>query len=96
MLFRSGGIFDALLTLVRRGLGGTAGDGRQFVSWIHFEDFVRATRWLIDHDEIVYRKCYGLADLETQRPITAESSFYLASIAKCPFRNYRVEQAAAG
>jgi hypothetical protein len=48
----AGGIFDTLLTLVRRGLGGRAGDGRQFVSWIHFEDFVRATRWLIDHDEI--------------------------------------------
>ena len=48
----AGGIFDTLLTLVRRGLGGTAGDGRQFVSWIHFEDFVRATEWLIDHGEI--------------------------------------------
>jgi uncharacterized protein (TIGR01777 family) len=48
----AGGIFDTLLTLVRRGLGGTAGDGRQFVSWIHFEDFVRATCWLIDQDEI--------------------------------------------
>ena len=48
----AGGIFDTLLALVRRGVGGTAGDGRQFVSWIHFEDFVRATRWLIDHDEI--------------------------------------------
>lgn len=46
------GIFETLLTLVRRGLGGPAGDGRQFVSWIHFEDFVRATYWLIDHDEI--------------------------------------------
>jgi NAD dependent epimerase/dehydratase family enzyme len=48
----AGGVFDTLLALVRRGLGGTAGDGRQFVSWIHFEDFVRATRWLIEHDEI--------------------------------------------
>jgi CubicO group peptidase (beta-lactamase class C family) len=36
----------------------------------------------IDHDEIVYRKCYGLADLEAQRPITADSSFYLASLSK--------------
>ena len=36
-----GGVFDALLGLVRRGLGGSAGDGRQFVSWIHDEDFVR-------------------------------------------------------
>lgn len=47
-----GGIFDTLLRLVRCGLGGRAGDGRQFVSWIHHEDFVRAMHWLIDHDEI--------------------------------------------
>jgi CubicO group peptidase (beta-lactamase class C family) len=36
----------------------------------------------IDDDEIVYKKCYGLADLETQRPITTDTSFYLASISK--------------
>jgi CubicO group peptidase (beta-lactamase class C family) len=36
----------------------------------------------VDHDEIVCRRCYGLADLESQRPITADSSFYLASISK--------------
>jgi uncharacterized protein (TIGR01777 family) len=47
-----GGIFDTLLGLVRRGLGGVAGDGRQFISWIHHADFVRAVRWLIDHDEL--------------------------------------------
>jgi len=47
-----GGIFDTLLALVRRGLGGVAGDGRQFISWIHHADFVRAVRWLIDHDEL--------------------------------------------
>jgi hypothetical protein len=47
-----GGIFDTLLGLVRQGLGGTAGDGRQMVSWIHEVDFVRALRWLIAHDEI--------------------------------------------
>jgi CubicO group peptidase (beta-lactamase class C family) len=41
-----------------------------------------AARLVIDHDEIVYRKYYGLGDLETQRPITADSSFYLASISK--------------
>ena len=37
---------------------------------------------VIDHGERLYSKCYGLADLETQRPITADSSFYLASISK--------------
>jgi uncharacterized protein (TIGR01777 family) len=47
-----GGAFDMLLRLVRFGLGGTEGDGRQFVSWIHEQDFVRAIRWIIDHEEI--------------------------------------------
>jgi uncharacterized protein (TIGR01777 family) len=43
-----GGAFDLLLRLVRLGLGGAAGDGRQFVSWIHETDFVRAVQRLID------------------------------------------------
>ena len=43
-----GGIFDTLLTLVRRGLGGTSGDGRQYVSWLHDQDFVRAVYWLME------------------------------------------------
>ncbi len=45
-----GGIFDTLLGLVRRGLGGASGDGRQYVSWIHECDFVRAVYWLIEHN----------------------------------------------
>ncbi len=39
-----GGIFDTLLTLTRLGLGGKAGSGRQYVSWIQDADFVRAIR----------------------------------------------------
>jgi hypothetical protein len=47
-----GGAFDILLGLVRRGLGGTNGDGRQYVSWIQDQDFVRAVYWLIEHAEL--------------------------------------------
>ena len=47
-----GGVFDTLLALVRWGFGGRAGDGRQFISWIHYLDFVAAVRWLIEHDEV--------------------------------------------
>jgi uncharacterized protein len=47
-----GGIFDVLLGLVRAGLGGAAAGGRQYVSWIHHEDFVRAVYWLIEHTEL--------------------------------------------
>ena len=47
-----GGAFDSLLRLVRFGLGGRGGNGRQYVSWIHGEDFTRAVLWLIDHSNI--------------------------------------------
>ncbi len=47
-----GGIFDTLLGLVRLRLGGTAGRGRQFVSWIHHADFSRAIDWLLAHPEL--------------------------------------------
>lgn len=47
-----GGVFDTLLWLVRRGLGGYAGNGRQFMSWIHCEDFIAAIRWLVDRDDV--------------------------------------------
>src|SRR5262245_22542641 len=47
-----GGVLDVLLGLVRRGLGGKAGDGRQYVSWIHDEDFVRAVQFLIQRGEM--------------------------------------------
>jgi uncharacterized protein len=48
----AGGIFDTLLWLVRCGLGGRAGDGRQFMSWIHEEDFIRAVRFLISNESL--------------------------------------------
>ena len=47
-----GGIFDTMLTLVRLGLGGTAADGKQYISWIHDLDFIRSVYWLIEHEEL--------------------------------------------
>ena len=46
------GIFDVMSTLVKRGLGGTAGSGKQFVSWIHDGDFVRAIDLLIAREDL--------------------------------------------
>lgn len=48
----AGGIFDVLLGLVRKGLGGTSGDGRQYLSWIHDADFIRSIYWLVEREEI--------------------------------------------
>jgi uncharacterized protein len=60
----AGGVFDTLLRLVRFGLGGQSGDGRQYVSWIHDEDFVRAVQWLIEHDELA-----GAINLAAPNPL---------------------------
>lgn len=53
--------------LLRRhvGLGfGRFGDGKQYMSWIHERDFVRAIEWLIDHDEID-----GVVNLTAPHPL---------------------------
>ena len=59
-----GGVFDVLLGLVRHGLGGTAGSGRQYVSWIHETDFVRSIDFLMTREEFV-----GVVNLASPHPL---------------------------
>jgi uncharacterized protein (TIGR01777 family) len=47
-----GGAFDTLMNLVRVRLGGTSGSGRQWVSWVHYVDFVRAVEFLIERKDL--------------------------------------------
>src|SRR5688572_19505633 len=47
-----GGIFDVLLGLVRARLGGASGSGKQYVSWIHYIDFLRAIDFLLANQEL--------------------------------------------
>jgi hypothetical protein len=47
-----GGVFDVLSRLARLGLGGPVAGGRQYVSWIHDRDFIRAIRFLIERDDL--------------------------------------------
>ena len=46
------GYFDVLLSLVKRGMGGTIAGGKQYVSWIHEEDFIQAMEYVISHEDI--------------------------------------------
>lgn len=52
VLGREGGLFAGLLPLFQRGLGGTIGSGRQWVSWIHVDDTARLILHALDHEEI--------------------------------------------
>jgi uncharacterized protein len=59
-----GGVYDTLLGLARRGLGGRAGNGRQYLSWVHADDFVDAVRWLIAHHELA-----GVVNIASPHPL---------------------------
>ena len=63
MIPEHGGAFHALLRHIRLGFG-KFGDGRQYMSWIHADDFVRAIRWLIAH-----REMSGAVNLASPHPL---------------------------
>lgn len=62
-----GGIFDTVLGLVRHGLGGRAGSGKQYMSWVHGHDFVRALDYLNEHEDID-----GVVNVASANPLPNE------------------------
>lgn len=59
-----GGVFEAFHNIVKLGLGGTLGNGKQFVSWVHAEDFCRAIEWLMQHEELA-----GAVNVSSPNPL---------------------------
>jgi hypothetical protein len=51
VLGRDGGALEPLAKLARFFLGGAAGNGRQYISWIHIDDFCAMVRWAIENPE---------------------------------------------
>lgn len=60
-----GGSFRPLLLMFRLGLGGPAGDGKQYFSTISLNDWVRAATFLIENDS-----CEGVYNLTGPNPTT--------------------------
>jgi uncharacterized protein (TIGR01777 family) len=61
-----GGIFSLLRRHVQLGFG-RFGDGRQMMSWIHENDFVRAIEWLIDDEDVA-----GVVNVAAPNPVSNE------------------------
>jgi uncharacterized protein (TIGR01777 family) len=64
VLGRGGGVFPRLLMPFRLFAGGPLGSGRQWFSWIHLSDEVRAIRFLIERDDLA-----GVFNLTTPDPL---------------------------
>lgn len=48
----AGGVMNPYFNLLKFGLGGRQGDGKQMYSWVHIEDTCRMIEWIYDHQEI--------------------------------------------
>lgn len=60
----AGSIFSVLSNLVRLRLGGPIAGGKQFVSWIHEEDFIEAVLFLIANESMT-----GAVNLASPNPL---------------------------
>lgn len=65
-------VFPVLRRLARLGLGGRMGSGRQYVSWIHQEDFCRAIEFLIEsrHEPRTQNQAPAIYNLAAPTPVT--------------------------
>ncbi len=63
-----GGVFSVLSDLARKGLGGSIGSGRQFVSWMHDLDYCRATDLLLTQPEIT-EETGGIVNMTAPEPL---------------------------
>ncbi len=48
----AGGALGQMLPVFRLGLGGNLGDGQQWMSWIHWEDWVESVVWLLQANTV--------------------------------------------
>jgi len=65
VLGRNGGALEPLAKLARRFVGGAAGNGRQYISWLHINDFCAMVLWVINNQNArtIYNAC-------TPNPVT--------------------------
>lgn len=65
VLGKNGGVIVPLVRLVKCGLGGKMGSGKQMFSWIYDEDFAKAILFILKNDHI-----NGVINLSSPYPVT--------------------------
>lgn len=80
VLSKEGGALAQMLPIFRWGLGGKLGSGKQFMSWIHIDDTVKAFDWFLNRDKVS-----GTFNVTSPNPVTnKEFTKTLGSILKRP------------
>lgn len=80
VLSRDGGMLARMLPAFRLGLGARLGDGRQWLSWIHIDDYVAMVQELLANP-----KASGAYNMTAPSPVTnAEFTATLASLLHRP------------
>jgi uncharacterized protein len=67
VLGKDGGVMRPLTNLVKLGLGGKQGNGKQVFSWIHIEDVFRVILFLMEH-----KKLQGVFNCSSPGPVSNE------------------------
>jgi hypothetical protein len=88
VLDENGGALAKMIMPFRLGLGGPIGDGKQYMSWIHIEDMVKALEYVLVND-----KCQGPYNFTAPNPNT--NAYFSIKLAKrldrpCIFRVPRI------
>jgi uncharacterized protein (TIGR01777 family) len=70
-----GGVMTPYFNLLKFGLGGRQGNGRQMYSWVHIEDVSRTVEWIHDHKEME-----GVYNCAAPNPVT--NDFFMKALRK--------------
>jgi uncharacterized protein len=65
VLGKNGGVIKPFLNLVRFGLGGKQGNGKQMFSWIHIDDVFNIMLYIMEHKELT-----GVYNCSSPNPVT--------------------------
>ena len=71
----NGGVMIPYFNLVKFGLGGKQGSGKQMYSWIHVKDLFNIINWIEDHKEME-----GLYNAAAPNPVT--NDFFMSTLRK--------------
>lgn len=52
VLGKEGGVMPQFLSLANMGFGGKAGNGNQYISWIHVKDYCSLIRFILDNNQL--------------------------------------------